>query len=247
IASGGSQPVSTPYIFPGMVNLHDTRQISLSDCQFSNNLHSDDLLHTAYVQDLKAERITLNQAYSDAWDLEFSQAKIANLQIQGSGDDGLDLMDNVLELTRSLIQDSQGNGISAGEQSKVTVSHSLIAHAGTGILAKNASVVQMTQSLLFENLKGLEIHQESPFYPGWSRITGKHLFISGGQPLALDGVSEKAIAPPVYTQLDTNSADNIRSNLAAKRQLAPLLQSLGLSEFKHLPQKLISQKNTKQP
>jgi len=247
IASGGSQPVSPPYIYPGMINLHDTRQISLEDCQFSNNLHSDDLLHTAYVQDLKAERITLSNAFSDAWDLEFSQAKIAHLQIQGSGDDGIDLMDTVLELTRSVIQDSQGNGISAGEQSKVTVSHSLIARSGTGLLAKNASVAHMSQSLLFENHKGLEIYQESPFYPGWSRITGKHLFISGGQPLALDGVSEKAIAPPVYTQLDTNSAENIRSNLAAKRLLAPLFKLLGLSEFKQLPQKLISQKRAKQP
>jgi len=247
IASGGSQPISPPYIYPGMINLHDTRQISLSDCQFGNNLHSDDLIHTAYVQDLKAERITISQAFSDAWDLEFSQAKIADLHIQTSGDDGIDLMDTVLDLTRSVIQDSQGNGISAGEQSQVTVSHSLIAHAGTGILAKNASVVNMSQSLLFENSKGLEIYQESPFYPGWSRITGQHLFISGGQPLALDGVSEKAIAPPVYTQLDTNSADNTGSNLAAKRLLAPLFKLLGLSEFKHLPQKLISQKQAKQP
>ncbi len=247
IASGGSQPVSPPYIYPGMINFHDTRQISLADCQFSNNLHSDDLLHTAYVQDLKAERITISQAFSDAWDLEFSQAKLADLRIQASGDDGLDLMDSLLELTRSVIQDSQGNGISAGEQSKVTVSHSLIAHAGTGILAKNASVVQMSQSLLFENRKGLEIYQESPFYPGWSRITGEHLFISGGQPLALDGVSEKAIAPPVYTQFDTISAPNTASNLAAKRLLAPLFKLLSLSEFKQLPHWLNSQKKAKQP
>jgi hypothetical protein len=247
IASGGSQPVSPPYIYPGMINFHDTRQISLSDCQFSNNLHSDDLIHTAYVQDLKAERITISQAFSDAWDLEFSQAQIADLRIQTSGDDGIDLMDTVLEITRSVIQDSQGNGISAGEQSNVTVSHSLIAHAGTGILAKNASFVQMSQSLLFENRKGLEIYQESPFYPGWSRITGSQIFISGGQPLALDGVSEKAIAPPVYTQIDPASAPNTAANVAAKRLLAPLFKLLGLSEFKHLPQKLISQKKAKQP
>lgn len=247
IASGGSQPVSPPFIYPGMINLHDTRQISLADCQFSDNRYSDDLLHTAYVQDLKAERITFSQAFSDAWDLEFSQAKIADLQIQTSGDDGIDLMDTVLDLTRSVIQDSQGNGISAGEQSQVKVSDSLIARSGTGVLAKNASEVKLSQSLLFENRKGLEIYQESPFYPGWSRITGSQLFISGGQPLALDGVSEKAIAPPVYTQLDTVSAPNTAANVAAKRLLAPLLQLLGLSEFKQLPTWLNQQNRDKQP
>jgi hypothetical protein len=245
IASGGSQPVSPPFIYPGMVNLHDTRQISLADCQFSDNRQSDDLLHTAYVQDLKAERITFNRAFSDAWDLEFSQAQIADLQIQASGDDGIDLMDTSLDLTRSVIQDSQGNGISAGEQSKVKVSHSLIARSGTGVLAKNASEVKLSQSLLFENHKGLEIYQESPHYPGWSRITGSQIFISGGQPLALDGVSEKAIAPPVYTQLDTASAPNTAANVAAKRLLAPLLHLLGLSEFKQLPTWLNLQKRFK--
>lgn len=232
IAQGGSLPVSPPYVYPGMINLHDTRQIALSDCRFSDNDRSDDLLHTAYIQDLSAKQLSIRQAFSDAWDMEFSQAQIVDLQINTSGDDGLDLMDTELKLERGVILASQGNGISAGEASKVQVENSLIAQAGTGVLAKNASQVQLSQSLLFQNTKGLEIYQESPYYVGWSQITGKQLFVAGpGQPLALDGISQKAIAPPVY-------ASDFASEQAQSRQLAPLRQALsvsGLSDLRQLP------------
>jgi hypothetical protein len=225
IVRGGSFPVWPGHQYPGMINLHNSSKITLKDCHFSDNQASDDLLHSVYISNLKAERVQITQAFSDAWDLEFSQAQISDLQINQAGDDGLDLMGTDLQVEFSQIRACQGNGISAGEGSAVQVKQVLIAQSGVGALSKNGSQIHFQASLLFANQSGVKIYQASPHYPAWSKVTGQHLFISGhGRPLELDGISQKSIPAPEYSTAYQNS-----------QFLEPLRLGLKLKNWQNLP------------
>ncbi|PIQ28315.1 hypothetical protein COW36_04225 [bacterium (Candidatus Blackallbacteria) CG17_big_fil_post_rev_8_21_14_2_50_48_46] len=197
--SGGSFPRWGQRIYTAMVNLHETQDLLLEDCFFSDNRGGDDLLHTVYVQNLKAHRISIRRAFSDAWDLEFTRAEIEELKIEGAGDDGLDLMGTELSLKKAAIRQCLGNGVSAGEETQVQLEQTLIAAGGVGLLAKNASVIHIDSSLLYGNRTGLKIYQASPHYGGLSRIFSRNLFLAGSlRPLQLDSTSLKAFPAPRF-------------------------------------------------
>jgi hypothetical protein len=176
--NGGTAPQWRANVYPGMVNIHQTQNITLSHLDLRNNHGSDDLVHTVYVSGLKAEQITIADAFMDAWDLEFTQGHINGLTIQHTGDDGLDLMGVDLQVRNSRILFCRNNAISAGEESQLRVVRSLIAEAGSGTLAKNAATVDMTQTLIYRAKIGLELNQEAPYYSGLSRITSNGLFVA---------------------------------------------------------------------
>lgn len=223
--AGGTMPQLTGLHYSGMVNLHDTRDLSVSNSRFADNQGSDDLIHTVYVQNLQAKNNRIDSAFSDAWDLEFSQARIEGLKVVGSGDDGLDLMGTELELTHSVLLDSLGNGISAGEESRVRVKDSLIADSRVGTLAKNASRVSFSHSLLYRDRIGLRLEQKALYYAAQSSIDGKGLAIASAQtPISLDKEAEHAKSPrPVFT-----------SDYRAQPALDRLRKDLGLTGWQAL-------------
>lgn len=218
--AGGTMPQLTGFHYSGMVNLHDTRDLSVSNSRFADNQGSDDLIHTVYVQNLQARDNRIDSAFSDAWDIEFSQARIEGLKVVGSGDDGIDLMGTELELAHSVLLDCRGNGISAGEESRVRVKDSLIADSRVGALAKNASRVSFSQSLLYRNRIGLRLEQKALYYTAASSMDGDGLAIAAAQtPISLDQAAEHAKSPqPAFT-----------SDYQAQPALNPLRQKLGIT------------------
>lgn len=225
-ASGGTQPVYEGYHFSGMINLHDSRNLRVIGCRLANNQGSDDLLHTIYVSNLLAQDNQIQNAASDAWDLEFSQGRIEGLETLHSGDDGIDLMGSQLLIEKTRVLDSQGNGISAGEETQIEVHNSLIADNHVGVLAKNASQVKLHKSLLWHNQTGLEINQNSEYYSGDSGIKAESLYLTQSQiELDLDKEAHKAgIEGPIFER-----------DYRGARVLAPLQAVLGLSDWLQLP------------
>lgn len=225
--AGGSFPRRPGFHYSGMINFHDTRDIRISDSRFADNQGSDDLIHTAYVQQLDAERNRIDNAFSDGWDLEFSQANLTRLTIVGTGDDGVDAMGSRIVLSDSQLLDSRGNGISAGEESRITVSNSLIATSRTGTLAKNASRVTFQASLLYRLRTGLHLEQKALYYPPASGISATDLSLTKVQvPLLLDGRARKQSSlQPAFTTEPT-------------AQLNLLRQRLGLSDWQGLEARL---------
>jgi hypothetical protein len=175
--SGGSVPEWRLASFPGMVNFHDTEQITLRNCTFSDNEGDGDMVHAAYVEDLKIEDSSARGASADALDIEFSSGILRRMDITGAGDDGLDLMGARVEFSDSVIAGAAGNGISSGEESEVTVRNALVASGGVGVLVKNASRAYLYGSMLFGNGTGVEVYQRTVRFEGENRVTADVLFV----------------------------------------------------------------------
>ncbi len=191
---GGTKPRYGAIPYPAMINVHDTRDVSILHCRFGENRESEDVLHVAYVKDLEIEFTTIKNSREDAIDLEFVTAKLTGIKTVNAGDDGLDLMGTDVAVKDSSFISSGGNGISAGEESEVMVFDSLVAGAKVGVLAKNASTVELFGSLLYENRTGVRIYRQTTRYAGDSRIASDRLFIvRSEQDLRTDKESKNAL------------------------------------------------------
>jgi len=176
-AANGSRPSGERIPYPGMINIHDTENIVVRNCRFSDNRVSDDVVHVSYVKKLLVEDCTIENGYSDAWDLEFVEAKLNRLRVRRVGDDALDLMGAEVELSDSVMSSCQGNGISSGEESRVTVRNTLVADSRVGVLVKNASKAQLFSTLLYRNQIGVRVYQREVRFEGNSRVEADVLFI----------------------------------------------------------------------
>jgi hypothetical protein len=177
VARAGSKPEYREGRYPGMINLHDTGRIALRNVLFSDNAGSDDMLHASYVEGLVVEDARIERAAGDAWDLELSTATLRRVEVRQAGDDALDLMGTHAELEGSVLIGMRGNGISAGEKSRVSVQDTLIADALIGVLAKNASQVDVDGSLLYRTTTGVRIYKRTVRYDGDSKVSADVLFV----------------------------------------------------------------------
>jgi hypothetical protein len=181
LVSGGTKPVWRSIPYPALVNIHHTRDITVRACRFGGNAPDSDTLHVAYVDGLELTDTTVANVSGDAFDLEYSRADLRRLRLLDVGDDGLDLMGTELTLSDSVILGAQGNGISAGEESRVKVRNTLVAGCGVGVLAKNAADISLSGSVLFDNETGVRSYQRTVRYAGDSEVTADVLFVAGSR------------------------------------------------------------------
>ncbi len=66
VARGGSAPHFRSTRYPGMINLHDTRDVAIEGCRFGANRGTDDVVHAAYVSALRVEDSVIVDAHRDA-------------------------------------------------------------------------------------------------------------------------------------------------------------------------------------
>jgi hypothetical protein len=175
---GGTTPTWRSVPYPAMVNIHQTRDIQLDSCQFTENAPETDNLHVAYVDGLTMTDTSMRGIAGDAVDLEFTTAELRRLRIINGGDDGLDLMGSQVTLSDSVVLGATGNGISAGEQSIVRVQNTLIGECGVGVLTKNAAKVALLGTLLYGNETGVRTYQRTVRYAGESEVTADVLFVA---------------------------------------------------------------------
>ncbi len=195
IARDGTAPRYRMIPYPGMINIHDTRDIAIAHCRFGGNTLSDDVVHTAYVKKLRIDHTEIADASGDAFDLEFTSSSLTNLSVKRAGDDGLDLMGAKTLISDSVFVDCSGNGISAGEESAVRILDTLVAGSKVGVLAKNASEVTLMASLLYQNKTGIRVYSKTNRYTGNSRIASDVIFIVGSKKeVKRDKASKGALA-----------------------------------------------------
>lgn len=168
--SGGTKPELSFFDFPGMVNVHDTRNIRMNSVVFARNEKSDDALHAAYVEGFELSDAKFADVRSDAMDLEYSSAHVTRMQVTSAGDDGIDLMGSRLELFDSAFVKCKGNGLSIGEHSDVSATRSLVAQGMRAILVKNASTLSVSELLSYGNATAIRLENESRWYSGESTL-----------------------------------------------------------------------------
>ncbi len=165
--------------FPGMLNIHDTRDIHLEHLRLSGNRKSDDALHIAYVHGLKLSDSRFLNVASDALDLEFSTGVIDGLTVAGAGDECIDLMGSKVEVKNAALADWEGSAISAGEETRLTLRDALLISGNVGVLAKNGSKVRLEGVLLSGNNTGVKVEYESDRYRGKSKVRGTGVHVVG--------------------------------------------------------------------
>jgi hypothetical protein len=162
-----------------MIDVHDTRDIVVSGCSFGGNHGEGDVLHAVYVEGLTIEDTRVEAAAYDAFDLEFVTGILRRVSVFGAGDEGVDLMGARVQLVDSLVVGAGGNGLSAGEETEVRVRDSLVARSAVGVLAKNASRVDLSDCLLHDNPTGVRVYQRTVRFGGASRVDADVLFVVG--------------------------------------------------------------------
>jgi len=176
-ASGGTVPRSATVPYPAMVNIHDTRNIAVRSCRFSKDNGAEDVFHAVYVDGLNVEDTLVEDASSDAFDLEFVSGTLKRVRVRRAKDEGLDLMGSDVELVDSVMLGCGGNGISAGEETDLRVRDTLVARSGVGTLAKNASTVQLSDSLFYKNQVGIQVYRRDVRFQGESKVASDVLFV----------------------------------------------------------------------
>jgi hypothetical protein len=216
VVEGGSAPSYRSTRYPGMINLHDTEDIRVDNCAFADNRGSDDVLHASYVKELVIEDSRVRGAHADALDIELSQAHLRRITVLDAGDDALDLMGSTVEVRGSVLIGLRGNGVSAGEETRVSVQDTLIADATVGLLAKNASHVTVDGSLVFRATTGVRIYKRTVRYDGDSSVSADVLFVvdsaravqrEDGSPQGLD-LGRAQLGMPRHDALD-HLRDNV--------------------------------------
>lgn len=176
-AVGGTAAGSATVPYPAMVNIHDTKNIAVRNCRFGKNNGTQDVFHAAYVESLTVEDTLVEDAASDAFDLEFVSGMLKRVRVHRAKDEGLDLMGSKMELVDSVLVGCAGNGISAGEETDLRVRDTLVAGSKVGALAKNASVVELSDSLLYRNEIGIQVYRRDVRFQGESKVTSDVLFV----------------------------------------------------------------------
>lgn len=225
---GGTRPEILPghrqITYPGTLNFHATADLSIKNCLFRDNAVADDLVHMAYVKKLIITNSQIQNSFSDAWDLEFSQGVFKHNQVLQAGDDCLDLMGSQLQVTHSRLLYCKGNGISAGEESQLQLSESLIAQSNVGLLSKNASLANTQKSLFWKNTHALRIYQRSNYYAIPSRLQAGPLVLEGTNLLKKDTESEG------HYQISGVTHPRVQP----QKWLQPLLQELRVTSWQTL-------------
>jgi hypothetical protein len=176
IVRGGTVPAWRAIPYPGAVDVHHTEQIAFRNCRFGRNSGGHDMLHAVYVDDLVVEDCEFEDTSGDAVDLEFVAGVLRRVSFLRSGDDALDLMGSEVDLVDSVAVGCGGYGVSAGEETEAAVRDTLLAGCKAGVLAKNASSVALSGTLLYRNKIGVRLYQRTVRYAGESRIDADALY-----------------------------------------------------------------------
>jgi hypothetical protein len=176
---GGTRPDWGLIPFPATLNVHDTRDIAVRNILLEKPEKPFEAFHATYVDDLRIEDTEVADAPADAFDLEFVKGSMRNIRVRGAGDDGVDLMGSAIVIHDSVILGCANNAVSAGEETRVEIHGALLAASQVGVLAKNASTVLLSGSLLFRNGIGARVYKREVRFAGESVVQADSLFVVG--------------------------------------------------------------------
>lgn len=173
---GGTRVRGELIAYTGVLNIHDTRDITVEHLTIEDDADSDDVLHANAVDGLVLRDVSIARAPVDAIDLELTNADLTGISVVGAGDDCLDLGGAEVRVRDSVLVDCKNNGISAGEKSDVSVHGTLIAGASTALLAKNGSEARAVRSVFTRAEIALKTSYKELYYANKSAIGTSELY-----------------------------------------------------------------------
>jgi hypothetical protein len=212
-ASGGSGAQSGMVLYTGMISIHDTSQIRISNVHLSNNSGYDDLLHIVYGKGIILENIKITGAIGDSIDIDLSEVAIENVVVEDSGNDALDLMTSNVSVRNSVFIGSGDKGISAGEASRLFVTQALFKNNNIGIEAKDSTVTTVANSVFIRNVKHLNSYKKNWRYGGGGHIVANSsVFLGVANDLNADKYSKIEIHNSIINPDITNPGKRVILN-----------------------------------
>jgi hypothetical protein len=157
--------------YTAMLNIHNTRDIELSNLKLSDNKIYDDMLHIVYCDDVRIDGIDLRNAHSDAADIDISTGvRFLGGTIKGSGNDGIDLMSSVVTIEGMVLSENKDKGVSVGEATEVVIRKSRIENNKIGIETKDGSRAQVLNTSFNRNTTQLYANMKNWRYGSGGRI-----------------------------------------------------------------------------
>jgi hypothetical protein len=219
---GGRRPTLGLTHFPGMLDIHDTRDVELSHVTFVNNHNSDEALHVADVADTVLRDATFRDAPVDAIVIDGSTLEIDDLTVSNAARDCVHLHGTHAELRRARLVACRRSALSADAAARLTVRDSLFATAGQGLVLRGGSTASVDRVLLYRNGVGVRIEPESDTDANTSWLSGNGLYaVRCKQSLAFPGKRRKAL-DRVAEQIETGALEALRAGVLGLRDWSDL-------------------------
>jgi hypothetical protein len=123
----------------GGITFHHS-PVDISHCHISNGLSEDAL--NIIASDFTLRDSVFSDISSDAFDGDFVKGKISNCTFERIGGDAIDLSGSNVTIEKIRVFETADKALSAGEDSRVTLSKSLFEDIGFGIASKDSSDVR---------------------------------------------------------------------------------------------------------
>jgi hypothetical protein len=160
IIRGGSIPEANNVIASGMISVYNVPNFLIESSRVGSNLMSDDVLHIVYG-DARILRSSFFECFSDCIDVDYATGDLQQLDIEGSGNDGIDFMESNFQMSDVLVKGATDKGVSIGEASHVNADMLHIMESQTGIAVKDGSKLTIKNSLINKTKIGIDVFRKN--------------------------------------------------------------------------------------
>ena len=166
--------------YTAMLNIHNTRDITLSHLKLRDSRDFDDTLHVIYSDNVLIDGIDIRNANSDAVDIDISTGvRFTGGIIEGSGNDGIDLMSSNASIEGVILSGNKDKGISVGEATEVVVKGSRIEFNQIGIESKDGSVARAIDTTFAGNVTQLNANMKNWRYGSGGQLDVRDSVFTG--------------------------------------------------------------------
>ena len=157
--------------YKGAVCVHYATGVVFDRCEFAHNQRCDDLINVV-KSEVEITNSHFHHANADSIDYDMSGGLIAWNTIEGSGNDGLDLMTCWPRVIGNRILGSGDKGLSVGEDSSPLLFENLISGCVRGLEVKDRSEPFVFHSTLENNELGVYANKKNWRYgeAGWPKF-----------------------------------------------------------------------------
>jgi parallel beta helix pectate lyase-like protein len=145
----------------GAVTFYES-DVTIQNLRIVDN-HCEDALNTIRSKFTIDNMELVNSAF-DGFDADFCTGRLSNSVIKNPGNDGVDFSGSNILVTDCQILHAGDKGISAGEESKITVHNTLIDGAVIGAASKDLSYLKVKNLQLKDCNQGFAAYQKKPEY-----------------------------------------------------------------------------------
>ena len=118
--------------------------------------------------------ITVENALSDAIDVDFSKLNFKEVNVKGAGNDCVDLSSGDYHIERADLSNCKDKAISVGENSELTVNSAQILKSNIGVASKDSSVVKVSAINTDNTNICFNAYNKKQEFWGGKIIVGKH-------------------------------------------------------------------------